>query len=89
MTALYIDFPKKACPNMSSPCWIPQADNIIDKDIISALPQCDTIEKYRCMLTTVLDARATVNRECITSCYAESHKMLTSRNALEPFPKVS
>ena len=80
-----MDFPKKSCPNISTPCWIPQAASIIPRD----LPQCDSIQKYSCMMVTLYAARAIVNEQCLKPCGAESYKIESSRNTLEPFVKVS
>ena len=74
---------------MTSPCWIPQADSIIEEDIIHALPQCDTIEKYNCMINTLKFAPYDfVDKQCMRSCSLDSYKMKLSRNNIEPFIKV-
>ena len=89
MTARYTDFPKKGCPTISSPCWIPQADNIINDQIIRGLPQCDTIEKYSCMLHTLRQAvYENVEKQCIKSCKAESYDIITSDGTTNPWTTV-
>ena len=89
MTAEYVEFPKKACPNVSSPCWIPQADNIIQEDILHSLPQCDTLDKYSCMLQTLRESKFTredqvpvkgirtegLASKCMRSCKAETYRI--------------
>ena len=90
VTASYIDFPKKSCPNVTSPCWIPQADSVVQEHVIRALPQCDTIEKYNCMIDTLrLAPYQFVDKQCMISCSVESYKIALSRNNIEPFTKVS
>ena len=90
MTASYTNFPKKTCPNISSPCWIPQADSIIHEHIIRALPQCDTIERYGCMLDTIRNAvYENIDQQCIKSCKAESYKISSKHNTLDSFTAVS
>ena len=84
ITASYMDFPKEYCTNVTSPCWIPHVNSIIHQDIVHALPQCDTIEKYSCMLKAIDHAP-----KCLRSCKAESYTAMTSRNTIEPFLKVS
>ena len=91
MSDEYIDFPKENCPNVSSPCWIPQADNIIHEDIIHSLPQCDTVDKYACMLSTLKETRSRANKlteKCMKSCRAETYDIDASRNNLNPFTSV-
>ena len=90
ITARYTDFPKKSCPNVLSPCWIPQADSIIHEHIIRALPQCDTIEKYSCMLETIRGAvYKNVDKQCLKTCKAESSKTSSMENILNAFNAVS
>ena len=89
MTSMYIDFPKKYCPNVTSLCWIPQADSIIHEHIIPDLPQCDTIEKYSCMLLTIRSKVYTINEKCMKSCKAKTYKISSSRNTVDTFSAVS
>ena len=90
MTTAYMKFPKKNCPNVSRPCWIPQADSIIHDHIIHSLPQCDTIEKYGCMLDTLRNAPYEyVDQQCMKSCKAETYKISSSEGAADPFTLVS
>ena len=73
MTASYIDFPKPSCLNVSSPCWIPQADSVVKEHIIHDLPKCDTIEKYNCMVETIKKAPYDfVDKQCMKSCSVQS-----------------
>ena len=88
MTSKYIAFPKKACQNITNLCWIPQADSIIHKHIINGLPQCDTIEKYLCMLDTIRRDTNKIEQLCTKSCKAEAYKLSTSRNAVDAFTWV-
>ena len=89
MTARYTKFPKKNCPAVSSPCWIPQADRIINEQIIRGLPQCDTIEKYGCMLHTLRQAvYRNVEKQCMKSCKAESYNIITSDGTTNPWTTV-
>ena len=89
MTARYTKFPKKNCPAVSSPCWIPQADSIINEQIIRGLPQCDTIEKYGCMLHTLRQAvYRNVEKQCMKSCKAESYNIITSDGTTNPWTTV-
>ena len=41
MNAAYLEFPKEYCPNVSSPCWIPQVDWFLRDQ---SFPQCDTFD---------------------------------------------
>ena len=41
------------------------------------------------MMVTLYAARAIVNEQCLKPCGAESYKIESSRNTLEPFVKVS
>ena len=89
VTASYIDFPKPSCPNMSSPCWIPHADSIVKEHIIHALPPCDTIDKYNCMVDTLKKAPYDfVDKQCMRTCSVQSYKIALSRNNIEPVQKV-
>ena len=89
MTSAYTDFPKEPCPNMSSPCWIPQSDSIIQKNTIHSLYKCDTIEKYKCMLNTIRNAKDKINQQCKKPCKTETYKTTSLRNDLFPFTRVS
>ena len=82
-----MDFPKEYCPNVTTPCWIPHADSVIHEQVLQGLPQCDTIEKYSCMMKALLWAKECA-KECAKSCAAESYKIMTSHNTIEPFLKV-
>ena len=88
MTSKYIAFPKKSCQNITNLCWIPQADSIIHKHIINDLLQCDTIEKYLCMLDTIRRDTNKIEHLCTKSCKAEAYKLSTSRNAVDAFTWV-
>ena len=90
MTASYLKFPKNSCPNVSSPCWIPQADTIIRDHIMHSIPQCDTIEKYRCMLDTIRGAAYEYfDQKCMKSCKAEIYKISETKAEADAFPLVS
>ena len=89
MTSAYTDFPKEPCPNMSSPCWIPQADSIIQKHTIHSLHQCDTIEKYKCMLNTIRYAKDKIDQQCKKPCKTETYTTNSLRNDLFPLWRVS
>ena len=96
MTAEYVEFPKKACPNVSSPCWIPQADNIIQEDILHSLPQCDTLDKYNCMLQTLRESKVTREDQvsdkgikCMRSCKAETYRIDSYRHNINPYIRVN
>ena len=90
MTDDYVKFPKESCPSVSSPCWIPQADNIIHDHVIHSLPQCDTMEKYRCMLNTIRDATYRyVDQQCMKSCKAEIYKIAASESIADTYTLVS
>ena len=84
----YMDFPKATCPGVSEPCWIPQIQSILPTSIISRLPQCDSMEKYKCMLLTVMYSRKNVKRRCKKSCKAENYKIISRTGTIEPFTKV-
>lgn len=79
---------RKVCENVTSSCWIPQAENIVDRGILSALPICDTLEKYTCMLKTMKDAKFATLMHCQRSCNAESYKVLSRTADIEPFTRV-
>ena len=89
MTSAYTDFPKEPCPNMSSPCWIPQADSIIQKHTIRSLHQCDTIEKYKCMLNTIRYAKDKIDQQCKKPCKTETYTTNSLRNDLFPLWRAS
>ena len=89
MTIGYVNFPRESCPNVSSPCWIPQADGIINRQTMSTLPQCNTFEKYICMLSNFKASRTMAKRACVKSCTAESYKIQPRYNEIETFSKVS
>ena len=88
ITLDYMDFPKKTCPKVSKPCWIPQIESILPKNILSTLTQCDTLEKYECMLLTVMYSRKNVKKRCKKSCRAENYKITSRTGTIEPFSKV-
>ena len=67
ITEDYLDFPKESCPNMSEPCWIPQVQDILPKNITSKLFLCDSVEKYTCMLFTAMSSRKNVKKQCKVS----------------------
>ena len=92
----YQDFPtlpwfsketKENCQNITTPCWIPHAANMIES-ISSGLPICDTFKKYTCMLATIKAAKYATQKQCHKSCEAESYKVLTRTADIEPFAKV-
>ena len=89
MTSKFIALAKEICPHVTSMCWIPQADTIIHKDIIRVLPQCDTLEKYICMLESLGRDNYKIGQECIKPCKAETYKIKSSRNAIDAFTDVS
>ena len=89
ITEDYMDFPKAACPGVSEPCWIPQIQSILPTAIISRLSQCDSMEKYKCMLLTVMYSRKNVKRRCKKSCKAENYKIISRTGTIEPFTKVT
>ena len=89
ITEDYMDFPKAACPEVSEPCWIPQIQSILPTAIISRLSQCDSMEKYKCMLLTVMYSRKNVKRRCKKSCKAENYKIISRTGTIEPFTKVT
>ena len=90
MTEIYLKFPKKYCAtNVSSPCWIPQADSIIHEYIMGSLPPCDTIEKYYCMLETIREAAGeNFDQHCLKTCEAEVYKISTLEGQADTFQKV-
>ena len=88
MTDGYLNFTNESCPNLANPCWIPQADSIIDQKT-SPLPQCDTFEKYICMLNVFRNTRYKAIKQCTRSCNAEHYKVVSRTNDLKPFPYVS
>ena len=89
MTSKFIALSKEICPNVTSMCWIPQADSIIHEDIIRGLPQCDTFEKYICMLESLRKDTFKIGNECIKPCKGETYKIRTARNAINAFTNVS
>ena len=87
-TAVYMDFSKNDCPNVSSPCWIPQAANVIHEDIIHSLPQCDTFDKYICMLQRLRKDNLKMREKCIKSCKAQTYRISSSQENLNTFKAV-
>ena len=79
---------RNPCENVTSPCWIPQAQNIVDRNILTALPMCDTLQKYTCMLKTIKDAKYASPSHCQHSCTAEGYKVLSRTADIEPFTRV-
>ena len=88
ITEDYLNFPKESCPNMSEPCWIPQVQDILPKNITSKLFLCDSVEKYICMLSTAMSSRKNVKKQCKRPCEAESYKITPRTNTIESFTKV-
>ena len=88
MTSDYLNSPKKSCSDISDPCWIPQAANIINEQGLSALAQCDTSEKYLCMLNTLEAAKKNAKMNCVRSCRSEAYDIQMSSSGLEPFHYV-
>ena len=87
MNAAYLEFPKEYCPNVSSPCWIPQVDWFLREQ---SFPQCDTFEKYGCMLKTARETSfKDVVAKCQKSCRAEVYKISTEEGEADEFPMVS
>ena len=87
MTDGYMKYPNTSCPGEIDPCWIPQADSIIHK--IRNLPQCDSFEKYICMLNGYRNTRYEAKRQCLKSCKGENYKAVSRTNDAEPFPYVN
>ena len=86
----FIALSREICPNVTSICWIPQADSIIHENIIRGLPQCDTFEKYICMLEALRrNTKLDIGQECIKPCKAETYKIRTSRSSVDAFTDVS
>ena len=79
---------KNPCENVTVPCWIPQADNIVDGSIPNVLAMCDTLEKYTCMLKKLKDAKYASPLQCHKSCIAEDYKTLSRIADIEPFTRV-
>ena len=88
VTTGYLNYPNQSCYNVSDPCWIPQAASIINKQVVSSLPQCDTREKYLCMLNSLTTAMDKAEINCKKSCSAESYTIQVVNNVLEPVYKV-
>ena len=84
----YLDFAKGSCSNISSPCWIPQVDNILDKNTTIRLPKCDTLEKYLCMLKAAR-AMYRVNKFCDKTCKVTNYEILFRDDDIYPFRKVT
>ena len=78
----------KDCLDISQPCWIPQAHDIVHENIIQSLRQCDTIQKYRCMMTSIQKAKDKAHENCNKLCKTESYHVMDTYNRIEPFPKV-
>ena len=89
MTLKFIALSKEICPNVTSMCWIPQADSIIHEDVIHGLPQCDTLDKYICMLESLRRHTYRIGQECMKPCKAETYRIRASKNALDAFTDVS
>ena len=87
MTRGYLNHHNMSCPGVTSACWIPQADSIIQN--IRTLPQCDSFEKYICMLNGYRNTRYEAKKQCLKSCKAENYKAVSRTNDAEPFPYVS
>ena len=92
----YQDFPtlpwnsketKENCQNITTPCWIPHAANMIGS-ISNKLPICDTFKKYTCMLATIKSAKYATQEQCRKSCKDEIYSVWTSGADIEPFTKV-
>ena len=88
MTSKFIALSKDICPNVSM-CWIPQADSIIHEHILRGLPQCDSMEKYICMLESLRRDTYKIEQQCTRPCKAETYKISSSRNAVDAFTAVS
>ena len=90
MTLKFIAQSREICPNVTSICWIPQADSVIHENIFRGLPQCDTFEKYICMLEALRrNTKLDIGQECIKPCKAETYKIRTSRSSVDAFTSVS
>ena len=88
MTDGYINYPNESCPNLAKPCWIPQASSIIGQKV-SPLPQCDSFDKYICMLNALRRTKYKARKQCTRSCNAEHYKVVSRTNEQKPFPYVS
>ena len=80
-------FSYKYCENITTPCWIPQAANMIDS-ISSELSTCGTLKEYTCMLATIKAAKYATKTQCPKSCKSESYEVLTRSADIEPFIRV-
>ena len=47
------------------------------------------MEKYKCMLLTVMYSRKNVKKRCKKSCKAENYKIISRTGTIEPFTKVT
>ena len=83
-------FPQEVLSQCIKSLLDPQADSIINEHVIHALPQCDTIENYICMLDTIRGAvYENVDQQCLKSCKAESYKTSSIENNMDAFNSVS
>ena len=80
-------FSFKYCENITTPCWIPQASNMIDS-ISSELSTCSNLKEYTCMLATIKAAKYATKTQCPKSCKSESYEVLTRSADIEPFTRV-
>ena len=80
-------FQKEKCENITTPCWIPHAANIIES-ISTNMEICDTLDKYTCMLSTMKAAKTVIQEQCSKSCKSETYKTLTTTGDIEPFTQV-
>ena len=80
-------FQKEDCQNITTPCWIPHAANIIES-ISTNMPICDSLNKYTCMLSTMKAAISIMQEQCPKSCKSETYKTLTTTADIEPFTRV-
>jgi hypothetical protein len=86
MQRQYMTFPNAFCGNISFPCWLPQANQVLDPKHQSNMKPCDTWEHYGCMLSTLFDAANTPT--CERSCTRLKYSVTMSQGFYEPYWSV-
>ena len=66
----------------NTPCWVPQAKDIVDDSIRKNLEMCPTIWDYYCELIVLYHAGQMVTSECIKPCQTSQYRLSLDREVV-------
>ena len=72
-----------SCLNATNtPCWVPQAKDIVDASIKNNLKMCPTIWDYYCELVVLYHAGQMAASECTKPCQTSQYRMSLDREII-------